>query len=268
MSIYSDISMGGYSPGNSPAHRLDPRLKVIMIGIFSLAVWFVDTPIGLGLMSAMLITWTLLGKGFALRMLASAKSLIYIVLAILLYYCISGALNSIDNWTAGMINGLYKAILFCVKLALLWLAASWMTLSTTPQQVVEALSYLLRPLSFTRLPVREFSFTVGLILRFFPDSVARIGDFHRQLKMRECLASTSGEQNKSFFRKLARITEAMALYMNYSLHRSGILALSLVARGYNPFRVSNQISLEPPGIREFGFTLLSVAWIFTCAWWM
>ena len=268
MAILRDISTGRYSPGNSTVHRLDPRLKVIITGFFSVAVWFVETPAGLGLLCAMLITWIVLGKDLILRMLALSKSLLYILLVIVLYYCISGVIKTGDNWTAGITDGFLTAIPFCVRLTLVWLAAYWMTLSTAPLNIVEALSYLLRPLSFIRLPVHEFSFVVGLVLRFFPDSAARIGDFNRQLKMRECLTRPDGEPEKSAFRKLTRMTEAMALYMNYSLHRSELLALSLVARGYNPFRVSYRVNLDPPGTREFVFAMLSLALIFSCAWWM
>ncbi|MBN2289613.1 MAG: energy-coupling factor transporter transmembrane protein EcfT [Candidatus Glassbacteria bacterium] len=257
-----DISRGRYFPGKSPAHLLDPRLKVLMVGLLSVAVWYVDSFTGLGLLGLLLAGWTLLGQGFFPRMLLSLRSLVYIVLAVLIYYLFSGVPHPGGGWAAGLI----AAALFCGKVALLWLAATWMTLSTAPLKLAEALGHLLRPLEYMRLPVRELSFTVGLVLRFFPDSVARIGNIHRQLKIRECLAVPDGRPVKKPLRTLGRVIDAMSLYMHYSLYESEMLALSLIARGYNPFRASFPVSLAPPGTWQLGLALLSAFLILFCAW--
>ncbi len=268
MALLNDIMPGRYLPGKSSAHLLDARLKVGMVGALSVAVWAVDTFAGLGLLCALLVIWTVLGGGFIRQMLVSAKSLIYIVLAVSIYYILSEILRSGDYLMGGLMSGAAKSALLCGKLVLLWLAATWMTLCTAPLRVVEALSYLLRPLEFERLPVREFSFTVGLILRFFPDSVARIGNFHRQLKMRDILVQKQTGRPKKYSRKLGRILDAMALYMHYSLYQSELLALSLISRGYNPFRASFVVSPARPAAWELGIALFSLALIFTCAWWL
>ena len=268
MALLNDILPGSYLPGKSSAHLLDARLKVVMVGALSVAVWAVDTFAGLGLLCALLVIWTVLGRGFIRQMLVSAKSLLYIIVAVSIYYIVSEILRSGDFLVGGLMSGASKSALLCGKLALLWLAATWMTLCTAPLRVVEALSYLLRPLEFVRLPVREFSFTVGLILRFFPDSVARIGNFHRQLKMRDTLVRKQVGPQKEYSRKLSRILDAMALYMQYSLCQSELLALSLISRGYNPFRASFAVSLTRPAAWEFGIALFSLASIFTCAWWL
>ena len=267
MPLLSDITPGRYIPGKSPAHLLDARLKVLMVGVLSLAVWAVDTFVGLGLLCSLLFLWIMLGKGFARQMMVSARGLIYVVLALTIYYCLTGALRSGDDWMGGLLSSLSKSTLLCGKLALLWLAAIWMTLCTAPLRVVEALSYLLRPLELMRLPVREFTFTVGLILRFFPDSVTRIGNFYQQLKIRETLAGQTANRKKTSYRKLNRIIDAMALYMNYSLYQSELLALSLIARGYNPFRPSFLGSLDHPAAWELGIALFSMSVIFTSALW-
>ena len=267
MPLLSDISLGRYIPGKSPAHLLDARLKILMVGVLSVAVWAVDTFVGLGLLCALLFLWIMLGKGFTRQMLASAKSLIYIVLAVTIYYGLSGALRSSDDWMGALLNSLSKSTFLSGKLALLWLAAIWMTLCPAPLRVVEALSYLLRPLELIRLPVREFTFTVGLILRFFPDSVTRIGNLYQQLKMRETLAGQAASPKKTSFRKLSLIIDAMALYMNCSLYQSELLALTLIARGYNPFRASSLGSLDRPTAWELGIVLFSMSVIFTSALW-
>jgi len=264
MPFFSDISPGKYLPGNTPAHQMDARLKVLMVAALSVAVWGVESFAGMGLLGALLVVWTLPGGDFLRHLLTSVKSLIYLVLAVAVYFIVSGLLRSGGGCTAGFLDSLLTAALLCGKLTLLWLAAAWLTLCTAPLRVVEALSSLLRPLELARLPVREFSFTVGLILRFFPDSVARIGSFHRQLKMRERLAGQKGTSS----RRLGRIIDAMVLYMHYSLYQSELLALSLIARGYNPFRASFTVGLSRPAAWELGAALFSAAVIFVCAWWL
>ncbi|MEA2062303.1 MAG: hypothetical protein U9P14_01275, partial [Gemmatimonadota bacterium] len=175
---------------------------------------------------------------------------------------------------AALVSGLARASLLCVKLAILWLAAAWMTASTAPLKIVGALGYLLHPLEALRLPVKEFSFIVGLILRFFPDSASRIASIHSQLRMRQCLAGGPGRQKDSSLPspfppspRLGLVIEAMVLYMHYSLHQAEVLARNLMARGYNPFQAHRGRRLSSPGAWELGLALFSVAVIIAAAAW-
>ena len=46
--MISDITIGQYFPGNSLIHRLDPRMKTVLIFILMLAVFFCQNYISMG----------------------------------------------------------------------------------------------------------------------------------------------------------------------------------------------------------------------------
>jgi energy-coupling factor transport system permease protein len=266
MPRYSDLFLGRYSPGKSHAHRLDTRLKVLMIGVYSVAIWSVDTFTGLGVMCLVVAAWAAAARGALRQMLAGVRSLGLISVLVLLYYWWSGAGPADGSWQVALGGAALRTVFLMGKIGLLLLAASWFYLYTPPMKVVDALAALLGPLKRLHFPVREFSFTVGLVLRFFPEAVVRIGEFYRQLQFREALAGQNKTgRGRQVFRVVRRVVDTMVLYMHYSLYGSELLAVSLLARGYNPFRENGEVRFPAPSAWELWLFVLSTAAILAAA---
>lgn len=45
--MLKDITIGQYFPGDSPVHRLDPRMKIILTLVFVVIIFVPDNPVGL-----------------------------------------------------------------------------------------------------------------------------------------------------------------------------------------------------------------------------
>ncbi len=234
MSHYSRFSDS--VTNGSLAHGIDARAKVIVLTVFSVALWSVDTPTGMGIISMLCLAWLALAGHCAVRVLGGLRRLWSVLVLVLIYYI----------WAEHSIGGgltikelpelLGRSLMLCGKLAMLVATALWLYFSTPPARVAGSLTFLLRPLEKLKVPVGELGFTVGLVLRTFPAALGRIralyGNFRRQGK----LADSRTGYAARFGRNVRTVIDTMVCYMHYTLHEAESLSLSLMARGYDPFR--------------------------------
>jgi len=258
-----------YSPAaavDSAAQRLDARFKVLAVGILSFTVWQIDTLVGLALSALVVAAWVTASAGAAWAVLANLRRLTYVFLLIIAYYSWAAYSSRGPGFAAGLADVLYRSVLLGGKLAVLLAAAFWLYLSTAPMKIVDALTAVLKPLEKLRLPVRELSFTVGLVIRSFPSGLARIKDLHRNFRIRENLGRKQPGKFTNFSRALSRVIDTMVCYMHYTLHESSLLSLSLMARGYNPFRPLAVSYDARVTVADLAFLVLSTAVIVAAAW--
>ena len=268
MALYSHCLCRGASAAGSPAHLIDARIKVLLTGILSFAVWGIDSFAGVGITGVLVAWWLILTRGAFRAALSGLSKLIFIFLAVIIYYCWAEASRPGVELLQALEGALAKSFLLTAKVALMVVAAFWLYLSTEPMKVVDALSSLLRPLERFRVPVREFAFVVGLIIRFFPASVTRIKDLHRNFKLKEKLRCQKSGAARRCARALMRVIDTMVLYMHYSLYEAQLLSLSLMSRGYNPFRPLNLAVGEKFSCRDFSFFTVSASGIILTALWL
>jgi len=268
MALYSQWLKPGEAGARYQILLVDARIKVLLTGILSLAVWGIDSFAGLGITAALVGIWIIPARGALGAIFSGLRKLVYIFLVVIIYYCWAEASRPGINLLQGLESALAKSLLLTGKLALLIAAAFWLYLSTEPMKVVDALTSLLRPLERLRLPVREFAFVVGLIVRFFPASVTRIKDLHLNFQLKEKLRCPKTGMPNRYARALTRVIDTMVLYMHYSLYEAQLLSLSLMSRGYNPFRPFSLAVGENLTLRDFSFFTVSAAGIIFAAWWL
>jgi energy-coupling factor transporter transmembrane protein EcfT len=266
MQIRPGIHLGRFTPGDSLAHRLDTRIKVIITGFFSVAVWNVNGAAGLALMSAVVLGWAVMARSAARQMIVPLRGMTIPGLFILVYYLWSGVSFGGPGLAGELLQALGRTTTLLIKTGLALAAAAWLYLYTPPLRVVDAIGFLLSPLERLKVPVRQFSFSVGLILRFFPEAVTRVGEFYRTLQLREMSSlSRSGLLTRALA-TVRRGIDTMVLYMHYSLHSSHLVAQGLLTRGYNPYQRVQPSSAANPALWEYAVLILScsataVAWL-------
>ena len=62
-----DITLGQFFPGNTIAHRLDPRSKLIVVLLFIVALFLAKSYISYGVMTAVLLFYVIYNRGFNTR---------------------------------------------------------------------------------------------------------------------------------------------------------------------------------------------------------
>ncbi|MDD6920241.1 MAG: energy-coupling factor transporter transmembrane component T [Eubacteriales bacterium] len=165
-----DITLGQYFPVDSIIHRLDARVKIVSTLIFIIALFVVNTFVGLGVATAFLLIIIKMSKVPLGFMLKGLKPIFFIVILtfVLNIFMIDGRV--LAKWWIFTVTaeGLRQAIFMAVRLILLILGSSVLTFTTKPINLTDAIEYLLNPLKKIKVPVHELAMMMSIALRFIP----------------------------------------------------------------------------------------------------
>ena len=165
-----DITLGQYLPGNSFMHRLDPRTKLLLATAVMVVLFLVDGFLGYLWIFGLLLLAIINGDIPLKSITRGLKPLTFIILltVILNIFFTEGTIL----WQWGFIKitqeGIFKGILLGIRLILLILSTTVMTLTTSPLSITDGLEYLLSPLKKINFPVHELSMMLTIALRFIP----------------------------------------------------------------------------------------------------
>ena len=119
--MLKDVTLGQYFPGNSIIHRLDPRVKIIWLVGYIVALFLVKGWGGYALVAALLVTVTAVARIGAKAMLKGMKPLVFIVVftgLINLFYGSGEPL--VEFWVFKITaNGIRNAIFMVLRILLL-----------------------------------------------------------------------------------------------------------------------------------------------------
>jgi energy-coupling factor transport system permease protein len=171
VSLIKSITIGQYLPGTSPLHRLDPRLKIVALMLFIIAIFFVRTFAGYGLaflFTAWLLLLARLPLGYVLRGLRPVVFLV--VFTILLHFFLTKGgqvllrLGPLTVESAGVRLGFFMSL----RLVFLVVVTSLLTLTTSPIALTDGIEHLLKPFRRVGLPAHEIAMMMTIALRFIP----------------------------------------------------------------------------------------------------
>ncbi|MBO4992497.1 MAG: energy-coupling factor transporter transmembrane protein EcfT [Firmicutes bacterium] len=165
-----DITLGQYFPGESPIHRLDPRTKIIATMIYLLSLFFVNSFAGFGVA---LIFLAICVKISGVPMKFMLKGLKTIFLIVIFTFLLNVFMTpGTVLWSFGFLRvtreGLYTGVFMVVRLALLIVGSSLLTLATKPISLTDGIEALLRPLQRFGVPAHEVAMMMSIALRFIP----------------------------------------------------------------------------------------------------
>ena len=165
------VPFGQFVPGDSPVHRLDARVKIGVTVAFTLALFAVESWTGLafaavavgGAVAVSGVPWRLVVRGLR----AVAWLLLFTLLANALRLETPDALVTIGPIAVDG-PGLARGGFFAIRILLLVLGTSLVTLTTSPVALTDALSSIMRPLRHVRFPVDDVAMMLSIALRFVP----------------------------------------------------------------------------------------------------
>lgn len=166
------VPFGQYVPAESPVHRLDPRVKIVVTGAFTAALFLVDSWAGMAAVAVVAVAAVAI-SGVSLRL--AARGLLPIVWLLgftLIFNALWPAMRSQNLLVLGPLRldeaGLLRGLFFAVRIVVLVLGTSLVTLTTSPVALTDALSSLMRPLRYVRVPVDDAAMMLSIALRFIP----------------------------------------------------------------------------------------------------
>ncbi len=165
------IIFGRYSPGKSPIHRMDPRLKLTAVLVAMVVILMSNTYPALAVAAAFVIGFYFVARIPASTALKSIAPLLFIVVltALLnLFFVQGGTVYAQLGPLVISQEGVHFAIFLSLRLTLLLCMASLLTLTTTTLDLTDALEAMLKPFARFGFPAHEFAMVMGIALRFLP----------------------------------------------------------------------------------------------------
>ncbi len=184
------LSVNTYIPRNSAIHAMDARIKLVLLFVFSITTFMVTTWAGLAILFAILLLVLGISR-LPIKHIFALCCPLFVILAII-WLCnafvldvtnpsISQAVGGISvGFAQGMPNialvgtfgfspeGAIGGAFYVVRIIALFIASFVVVLSSTSNNLVSAISSLLRPLKNIRIPVDDIAMIFSLVLRFIP----------------------------------------------------------------------------------------------------
>ena len=173
-----DITIGQHFPGNSPVHRMDPRMKLLLTIAYIIMLFAgsgnMQHPNFAGLaVAAVFLALLYMAAKIPLKVIAkSLKPILPIILfsSVLNLFFLTGEGAPLVQWGFFTIyrEGVAYAVMIAVRIVCLIAGTSLLTYTTSPIQLTDGLERLLSPLKKLHAPVHELSMMMSIALRFIP----------------------------------------------------------------------------------------------------
>lgn len=166
------VTFGQYVPVASPVHALDAKAKMGVIAAFTGSVFFLEGFAGLAVVALLLaavvgvsrVPWRIAVRGIKALTVVLAFTLLAHGLTFDLGTPALVRLGPVGIDGAGLLDGVF----FSVRIILLVIGTSLLTLTTTPVELTDALERIMRPLERVGFPAGEVAMMLTIALRFIP----------------------------------------------------------------------------------------------------
>ena len=225
-----DITIGQYYAAESPVHRLDPRVKLMGTLIYLVSLFVAKGPVCY-LLAILVLAGAIRASRVPFRfMVKGLKSIIIIlILSVSFNIFLTEGTPVLDVWLLRNITweGLEKAFYMALRLVLLILGSSLMTLTTTPNALTDALEKSLHFLNVIRVPVHEIAMMMSIALRFIPILIEETDKIMKAQMARGADFETGGLIKKA----RAMVPLLVPLFIS-AFRRASDLAMAMEARCY------------------------------------
>lgn len=227
-----NMTFGKYIPGNSLIHRLDPRLKIAVLFVFLISVFFDAGFLGYGILAVYVLLCALLSKIKLSHVLKAIKPMLFMMLFLMIFNVLlmnTGevifTLGSIKIYSGALLQTAY----IFIRLVLIITLTTIMTSTTKPLDLTLAIESLLGPLKRFHFPVHELAMMISIALRFIPDL---LDEAKRIMKAQ---ASRGADFSEGFFMEKIRSIVSLIIPLFISaFQRAEDLANAMESRNYNP----------------------------------
>lgn len=228
--MLNDITIGQYVKGDSILYRLDPRTKIFGMLAIMVALFFVNNWIGL-VYAAIVVFAVLFASQVPLKFyIRGVKPLRWILLftAAIQIFLTPGEII----WQWGILHitaeGVRLAIFMCVRLVLLVMTTSVLTLTTTPIVLTDAVENLLSPFKRIGVPAHELAMMMTIALRFIP----LLADETEKIMAAQKARGAAFDEGGLMDRARALLPILVPLFLS-AINRASELAMAMEARCYH-----------------------------------
>ena len=223
--MLKDITLGQFFPGNTIAHRLDPRTKLILVVVYIVALfqtsgwisYIAVTAATAGCMAASKIKPGSIFKGL--------KPMLFIIaLTALLNIFYTEGTPVRPGWIVTW-EGIARAFQMVLRIVLLITGTFLLTYTTSPIALTDGMELLFAPLKKIKVPVHEM---MSMALRFIPTLIEETDKIMSAQKAR----GADFETGSLMSRAKALLPVLVPLFVS-AFRRADELAIAMESRCYH-----------------------------------
>ena len=225
-----NITIGQFFPGNSPIHRVDPRMKILLTVLYITVVMIVNGFLGYAFIAIAFVIIAGLSSIRIQYLLKGLKPVLFIAIFtfVLNIFITKGEHLVFSFWRINIYReGFSNAAFFALRLIFLVLGTSILTLTTSPMALTDALERIMKPLKKIRFPVHELAMMMTLAMRMIPTLIEETDKIMKAQTAR----GADFESGKLISRAKAMIPLLVPLFVS-AFRRADELAMAMESRCY------------------------------------
>ena len=240
-----DITLGQFFPGDSFLHRLDPRMKLLGLICYLVALFLANWFVTYAVMLALLVCGCAVAHIRPKTLLGGLKPVIFLLVftAVLNMFYTPGT-PWVSFWIFTITyEGVLHAFFMVARIMMLICATFLLTYTTSPLALTDALESLLSPLKKVRVPVHELAMIMSIALRFIPTLIEEADKIMSAQRARGADFDSGG-----LIRKAKALIPLLVPLFISALRRAEELATAMECRCYHGGQGRtrmNQLRLRP-----------------------
>lgn len=250
-----DITLGQYYQTPSVIHSLDARTKILGTIFYAVELFVVNNFYGflvLGAFLALIIAASKVPVKFIFKGLSAVFAIICFTFVLNLFM-VDGKIL----WQLGFLKitdeGVRRALFMAIRLILLIIGTSMLTLCTKPIQLTDGIEKLLRPFKMIGLPSHEIALMITIALRFIPTLMEETDKIIKAQQAR----GADFESGNIFQRGKALLPILVPLFIS-SFRIAQELALAMEARCYSGGNNRTRMNEIRFGRKDFGAAIILI----------
>ena len=221
-----DITLGQYYQTESLIHKMDPRVKLGGTVLFIISLFFFKNYAGYVIAALFLGLVIRLSKVPFKFMVKGMKTIVMLMLITVVFNLfLTPGTPLITIWKPQ--EGLKMAISMAIRLTLLIIGSSVMTLTTTPNNLTDGMEKMMGPLKVCKVPVHEVAMMMSIALRFIPILLEETD----KIMKAQIARGADFESGNLFKRAKAMVPLLVPLFIS-AFRRANDLAMAMEARCY------------------------------------
>ncbi len=251
-----NITIGQYFPADTVIHRLDPRIKILIVFMFIVSLFFIASFYPYALILAFIVLTVKLSKIPFRYVLKGLKPLWFIIIITFIINVFMTKGEVILE--LGPLNitkeGIRQAVFMALRLIFLVIGTSLLTLTTSPISLTDGIEKLLSPLRKVGVPAHELAMMMTIALRFIPTLLEETDKI-----MKAQMARGADFESGNIINRARNLVPLLVPLFINAFRRADELAIAMEARCYrggeNRTRM-NELKLNRNDILAISFSTI------------
>lgn len=224
-----DITLGQYYQTESVIHKMDPRVKLGGTILYIISLFCFQNFLGYILAGLFLAAVIKLSKvPFRFMVKGMRTILLLLLITVVFNLFLTPGKELITVWKLTITEeGLRLAISMVIRLTLLIIGSSVMTLTTTPNNLTDGMEKMMRPLRIIKVPVHEVALMMSIALRFIPILLEETDKI-----MKAQIARGADFENGNLVKRAKALVPLLVPLFISAFRRANDLAMAMEARCY------------------------------------